>query len=161
MFSLKNNLTSWQTRKFNTEKISNWIDAYSLRLGFRSFNSPLPLVYSIKRPITCCKICTILCMIFKKHLLIEMLWRSLFTKYAHCKQLFLFQNNAWWIIPKFGICFYVSSVTLTEVLSNYGLIYCILIVPPGDINIELFSNKVFDSIPQNLIPKTCIVLYVL
>ena len=54
-----------------------------------SWVSTSPLVYYLKRPINyCCRICTILCMIFKKRLFIEVLCRPLFTKYAHCKPLF-------------------------------------------------------------------------
>ena len=53
------------------------------------------LVYSVKRPINyCCRICTVLCTILKKRQFIEALWRPSFTKYAHCKPLFPFQNNA-------------------------------------------------------------------
>ena len=64
--------------------------------------STSPLVYSLKQSINyCCRICTILCMIFEKRLFIEALWRPLVTKYALCKLLFPFQNNAWWIISAF------------------------------------------------------------
>ena len=53
------------------------------------------LVYSLKRlVIYCCRISTILCMILKKRMFIEALCRPLFTKYAHFKPFFSFQNNA-------------------------------------------------------------------
>ena len=64
-------------KKVKTERVSNWIDAHCSCLGFTSFNVSPPLV------------CTILCMIFKKCLFIEALWKSSFTKYAHYKPLFL------------------------------------------------------------------------
>ena len=81
------------SKKVKTERVSNLIDAQFSCLGFTSFN--VPFVYSLKRLINyCCKICTILCMIFKKLLFIEALCRPLFTKYAHCTPLFPFQNNA-------------------------------------------------------------------
>ena len=55
----------------------------------------MPLVYSLKRQINCCcRICGILRMIFKKRPFIEALCKLLFTKYAHCKPLLPFQNNA-------------------------------------------------------------------
>ena len=57
--------------------------------------STCPLVYCLKQPINyCCRIFTILCMIFKKHLFIVALCSPIFIKYAHCKPLFPFQNNA-------------------------------------------------------------------
>ena len=53
------------------------------------------LSHYLKQPINyCCRVCAILCMILKKRLFIEALCRVLFTKYAHCKPLFPFQNNA-------------------------------------------------------------------
>ena len=56
--------------------------------------SASPLVYSLKRTINYfCRICTNLCMIFKKRLPMEALCRPLFTNYAHCKPLFPFENN--------------------------------------------------------------------
>ena len=80
-------------KKAKTERVGNGIDAQSFCLRFTSFN--LPLLYSLKPLIIyCCRICTILCMIFKKRLFIEALCRPLFTKYAHCKPVFPFQNNA-------------------------------------------------------------------
>ena len=55
----------------------------------------IPPLYSLKRLINyCCKICTILCIIFKKCLFIEALCIPLFTKFTHCKPLFLFKNSA-------------------------------------------------------------------
>ena len=48
----------------------------------------------LKRPINyCCRICTILCMVFKKRLFIAALCRPLFKKYPHCSPLFPFENN--------------------------------------------------------------------
>ena len=90
LFSLKNNLTSRQSKqKVNTERerererVSNCIDAQSSCLGSRILASPH--VDSLKWQINyCCRICTILCKILKKRLFIEMLRRSLFTKYSHC-----------------------------------------------------------------------------
>ena len=56
--------------------------------------STSPFVYSLKRPINYFfRIFTILCMIFKKRPFIEALCKPLFTKCAHCKPLFPFQNN--------------------------------------------------------------------
>ena len=84
---------------FYFRKLSSSFDVWltpgpeSSCLGFTSFN--VPLIYSLKRPINyCCWIWTILCKIFKKRLFIEALCRPLFTKYAYCKSLFSFQNNA-------------------------------------------------------------------
>ena len=71
--------------KKKIKSVSNWTDAH-----FTSFNVPpclLPINY-------CCWICTIWCMTFKKRLFTEVLCRPLFTKYAHCKPLFPFENNA-------------------------------------------------------------------
>ena len=71
-----------------TNSLSSF-NAQSLCLGITSFNVP-----PIKQPINyCCRFCTILCMVFKKRLFIEVLCRPLFTKYAHCRPLFPFQNN--------------------------------------------------------------------
>ena len=88
---LKNNLTSQQSTHESSEQreSANWIDAQSLCLGFTSFNAPRPppppLVYSLKQSINyCCRVCTILCMIFKKCLFIESLCRPSYTKYMHC-----------------------------------------------------------------------------
>ena len=65
------------------ERVSNCIDAQSSCLGSRILASPH--VDSLKWQINyCCRICTILCKILKKRLFIEMLRRSLFTKYSHC-----------------------------------------------------------------------------
>ena len=71
----------------------------------RSFISVIPIFMTVPLKVSpnlllkmtvnyCYRICIILCMIFKKRLFIEALCRSLFRKYAHCKPLFLFQNNA-------------------------------------------------------------------
>ena len=58
-----------------------------------------PFVYSLKRPTNyCCKMCTILCMIFKNRLFMKALCRPLFTKYANCKPLFSFEK--WIGIPR-------------------------------------------------------------
>ena len=81
---------TWNLGKVNrkVKRLSNWTDAQ-----LTSFN--VPLAYSLKRPINyCCRICTILCIIFKTRLFIEALCRPWFIKYAHCKPLFPFQNNA-------------------------------------------------------------------
>ena len=83
--------------------------------------SASPVVYSLKRPINYfCRICTTLCMIFKERLFIETLCRPLFTKYAHYKPLFQFQNNALnnARIPHQHLG---KSISLNKVLSNYGL----------------------------------------
>ena len=69
------------------KRVSNWIDTQ-----FTSFNVP-PCLLPKTTDKLCCRICTIWCMIFKKLLFIEVLCRSLFTKYAHCKPLFPFQNS--------------------------------------------------------------------
>ena len=95
LFSLKNNLTSRQVnKKVKTKRRS----ATELTLSPRVWGSRVstsPLVYSLKRPLKyCCRVCTILHMTFKKRLFIEGLCRPLFTKYAHFKILFVFQNNA-------------------------------------------------------------------
>ena len=87
---------TWHLDKVNkvkTERVNNLIDAQFLCLGVTGFN--VTLGYSPKRPInSCCRICIILCVVFKKCLFIEALYRPLFTKYAHCKPLFPLQNNA-------------------------------------------------------------------
>ena len=85
----------------------------------------LPLIYSLKWKINCCRIYAILWMTFKKRLLIDALCRLLFTKCVHCKPLFPLHNNAWWTMPAISIL--VKSVMLNEVLSNYGLarFYCV------------------------------------
>ena len=59
-------------------------------------------------------------MIFKERLFIETLCRPLFTKYAHYKPLFQFQNNALnnARIPHQHLG---KSISLNKVLSNYGL----------------------------------------
>ena len=86
----------WQTRKQEITRLTE--SEVELTLSPRIWGSQLSmssLVHSLKRPINyCCRICTILCMILKKLLFIEALCRPLFTKYAHCKPLFQFQNNA-------------------------------------------------------------------
>ena len=88
MFVYAFDLANKKTRNNKTDRVRSWIDTQS------------SLVHSLKRPINyCCRICTILCMILKKLLFIEALCRPLFTKYAHCKPLFQFQNNAWWTCP--------------------------------------------------------------
>ena len=80
-------------KKVEADRVNNGIDAQSSCLSFMSFS--VALVYSLKRPINyCCKICTILCTILKRCLFIEALCRSIFTKYAQCKPLLPFQNNA-------------------------------------------------------------------
>ena len=79
----------WQRQ----ERVRSWI-ALSPRVWGSPFSMSF-LVYSLKPPINySCRICTILCMILKKRLFIEALCRPLFTKYAHFKPLFPFQNNA-------------------------------------------------------------------
>ena len=87
----------WSLGKVNntvkTERVNIWIDAQSLCMGLTDCNAPL--VYFLKRLMNyCCRICTILCIIFKKLLLIEALCRLLFTKGAHCKPVLSFQSNA-------------------------------------------------------------------
>ena len=102
LFSLKNNWTSRQIKQesYKTERVRYGIDARWVLVFGVSRVSTSPLVYSLKRPINyCCNICTIFCMIFKKRLFIEALCRPLFMKYACCKPLFPFQNNASWIMP--------------------------------------------------------------
>ena len=80
-------------KKVKTERVNNWTESQSSCLGSRV--PTFPLVYSPKQPISyCCRIYTILSMIFKKRLFIEALCRALFTRYAPCKPLFPFQNNA-------------------------------------------------------------------
>ena len=76
----------WYLRKVNKLRLRE--SAMELTLGPHVWGSRVLTV-----PL-CWRICTILWMIFKKRLLIEALCRSLFTKYAHCKPLFPFQNNA-------------------------------------------------------------------
>ena len=78
-------------KKVETKRVSNLVEFHCLCLGFMSFN--IPLVYSLKRLINYCfRICSILCMIFKKWLFLKALYRPLFRKYAHCKPLFQFYN---------------------------------------------------------------------
>ena len=77
-----------------------------LMLSLRIWGSRVstsPLVYSLKRPINCCRICKILCIILKKRLFTEALYRPLLTNYAHCKPLFPYQSNALWIMPSFRV----------------------------------------------------------
>ena len=62
-------------------------------------------------------------MIFKTRLFIEALCKPLFTKHAHCKPLFPFQN-----IEKYPHSPSVKSVTLNKVSSNYGLMLRLKIV---------------------------------
>ena len=79
--------------------LTDLVDAQPLCLGFTSFNFPLCL---LKCPLNYyCRLCTILCMIFKRLLFMQALCRPLFTKYAHCKPLLPFQSNALWIMPAF------------------------------------------------------------
>ena len=91
---LKNNSTSRQSNR----KLRLKESAVELTLSpcvWGSQVSTAPLIYFLKQLINyCCRICTILCMIFKKCLFIEALCWSLLRKYAHCKPLFPFQNNA-------------------------------------------------------------------
>ena len=84
------------------KKVKTERSAIKLRLSPRvwdsqvSTSSPLPHLpcYSLKRPINyCCRTSPILCMIFKICMFIKTLCRTLFTKYAHYKPLFPFENN--------------------------------------------------------------------
>ena len=89
---IENNLTSQQSKQESQDWESQQFTLICV-WGSRVWTSPI--VYSLKRPINyCCRICTILRMIFKKSLFVEALCRPLFTKYAHCKPLFAFQKNA-------------------------------------------------------------------
>ena len=76
---LKNNLSSRQSnRKVKAERESS-VELTLSPCAWGSKVSTSPLIYSLKRPINyCCRICTFLCMIFKKRLFIEALCRSLF-----------------------------------------------------------------------------------
>ena len=88
---IENNLTSRQSKQESQDWESQ---QFTLIRVWGSRVSTFPIVYSLKRPISyCCRICTILRMIFKISLFVEALYRPLFTKYAHCKPLFTFQNN--------------------------------------------------------------------
>ena len=73
--SEKNNLESRQSKQ---KKLRLRESAVELTLSPRvwgSWVSTSPLVYSLKRPINyCCRICTTLCMTFKKCLFMEALW---------------------------------------------------------------------------------------
>ena len=79
-------------------KVNKKVKTESQQLNWRSifvlWVSTSLFVYSLKRPISyCCRISTILCMIFEKRLFIKVRCRPWFTKYAHDKPLFPFQNN--------------------------------------------------------------------
>ena len=70
----------------------NWQEVLSPRVwGSRISTSSLFTPWNEQY---CCRICAILYMIFKKRVFTEALCRPLFTKQAHCKPLFPFQNNA-------------------------------------------------------------------
>ena len=72
-------------KKVKTERESHFERVWGSRV------STFSLAYSVQRSINyCCRICTNLCMVFKKCLFIELLCRPLLTKYAHCKPLFPF-----------------------------------------------------------------------
>ena len=88
---------TWHLRKVNKkvkgERVSNWIDAQSSCLGFTSFNLSLCLLSKTTDKLLLYNLYHFMYGI-QKRLFIEAHFGPFFTKYAHCKPLFLSQNIA-------------------------------------------------------------------